>query len=81
MWAAALLGGGTGAMGVSGWRETKLRFRGGRVAGLAKCELHLGTAGGKDCLWVKGDQIMGCVNVRLRSSASARWIPSSSARH
>lgn len=51
------------------------------MAGLAKCELHLGTAGGKDCLWVKGDQIMDCVNVRLRSSASARWIPSSSARH
>lgn len=48
--------GGTGAVGP--WVEkTNL------AACLTKCGLHSGTAGEKDCLWVKKDQIMSNPNV------------------
>ena len=38
-----------------------------------------GTAGEKDCLQVEGDQTMGSLNARFRSSASALKVLSSSA--
>lgn len=72
-----------------GSRSAMGRYRGRRTMGgekrslaacLTKCGLHSGTAGEKDCLWVKKDQIMSSPNVRVRSSASAPQVPSSTVR-
>ena len=70
-------------------RSSRGRHRGHRTMGeekrslaacLTQCELHSGTAGEKDCLWVRKDRIMSSPNVRVRSSASAPQVPSSTVR-
>ena len=72
-----------------GSRSARGRHRGHKTMGgekrtlaacLTKCELHSGTAGEKDCLWVRKDRLMSSTNVRVRSSASAPQVPSSTVK-
>lgn len=68
-WAGRSARGPTGAVGVNRWREIQPCFRGGILLAWPGVGCTWGTAREKDCLQVKGDSIMGCLNVRLRSSA------------